>query len=196
MNYSGKYTTRDAKRAGMREKQPKKKTQNDMAGIEERTADTILQKPETVTVGGKEYEVAPPSIATLVLASKYISRLPQVKLDQDNVLGDVLAVAKDCGVIGDILAILILGAKESEKAADSCVPSLISRIFRWNVETKRERLAKELLEAMKPRDAYSLLAKLVGNLQIADFFGLTTFLIGVNMTKATKVETETTASGR
>lgn len=161
-----------------------------MAGIEERTAETILQQPETVTVGGKEYEVAPPSIATLVLASKYISRLPQVKLDQDNVLGEVLAVAKDCGVIGDILAVLILGAKESEKAADN------SRIFRWNVETKRERLAKELLETMKPRDAYSLLAKLVGNLQIADFFGLTTFLIGVNMTKATKVETETTASGR
>lgn len=166
-----------------------------MAGIEERTADTILQKPETVTVGGKEYEVAPPSIATLVLASKYIARLPRVELDKENVLGGVLAVAKDCGMIGDILAILILGAKRSEEDADRA-PSFIRRISNRKKETKRERLAKELLEAMKPRDAYSLLAKLVGNLQIADFFGLTTFLIGVNMTKATKVVTETTASGR
>ena len=167
-----------------------------MAGIEERTADTILQKPEAVTVGGKEYEVAPPSIATLVLASKYISRLPRVELDKENVLGGVLAVAKDCGMIGDILAILILGARQSEETVEGRFRSFISRILKRKVETKRERLAKTLLENMKPRDAYSLLAKLVGNLQIADFFGLTTFLIGVNMTKATKVVTETTASGR
>ena len=82
-----------------------------MKTIEQNTAETLLQQPEAVAVGGKTYMIAPPSIATLVLVSRSIAELPHVRLDQDRVLESSLAIAKNCQDIGDIAATLILGAK-------------------------------------------------------------------------------------
>ena len=38
--------------------------------MEEQVAQTLLEEPTTVTIGGEAYKVAPPSIFTLVRASK------------------------------------------------------------------------------------------------------------------------------
>ena len=43
---------------------------------EAKVADAILQEPIVVTIDGTRYEVAQPTIATLIKASKYISYLP------------------------------------------------------------------------------------------------------------------------
>ena len=45
--------------------------------IETKVAQTILQQPEEITVGDKVYKAAPPSAATLILASEAVARMPK-----------------------------------------------------------------------------------------------------------------------
>ena len=91
----------------------------DKRTLEEKAADTILQRAAKVKIGGTEYEAAPPSIATLILVSEAVSRLPQRKLDDKSIVSECLAVAKDCRPLGEIAAILILGARHiNDKAND------------------------------------------------------------------------------
>ncbi|MEG2281741.1 MAG: hypothetical protein RSB93_00770, partial [Rikenellaceae bacterium] len=79
--------------------------------IENKVADTILQEPQEVEVGGVKYSVAPPTTATLIRVSELVSEMPHIKMTSKNILYEVLNVAKDCRVIGDIIAVLILGDK-------------------------------------------------------------------------------------
>lgn len=169
---------------------------------EEMVAQTILQQPMVISVGSKEYAVAPPSTATLILVSAAVSRLPQVHLDGDKVVQEVLNIAKDCSAIGDIVATFILGAKEVDKPVVRQVKrerhflfGLLHREFVEEVrETKREQLARELLENLSPRELQNALAKIMAVMEIGDFFGLTTFLLEINTIRPTKVESPT-ASG-
>ena len=62
--------------------------------IEGLVSDTILQKPYSIQIGQETYEVAPPSIATLILASELISQLPKVELDKSLVTFESLRIAK------------------------------------------------------------------------------------------------------
>ena len=161
--------------------------------IEQRVAETILQKPEEITVGSKTYRVAPPSTATLILASEAVSRFPQLTLDKERVMEDTLANARHCGIIGDILAILILGGKAVRE--DSERPRK-----RWlrRREGRKERLARELLEELSPHELQDLAVRLLQGIQVSDFFGLTTFLNTINQTRPTKAEVvnATTAFGQ
>ncbi len=79
--------------------------------IEQKAAETILQTPVEVKVGSKTYMTAPPSTATLILASEAVSRLPHVVLDPKNVVKKACQSQKNCRALGDIVAIFILGAK-------------------------------------------------------------------------------------
>ena len=49
--------------------------------IETKVAQTILQQPEEITVGDKVYKAAPPSAATLILASEAVARMPKIQLN-------------------------------------------------------------------------------------------------------------------
>lgn len=166
---------------------------------EQRVADTILQEPTIIKVGEKEYAVAPPSTATLILVSAAVSRLPRIQLDENRLVQDVLGAAKDCAAIGDIVAVMILGAKHvkdeavriEERTVTSCF-GLFKRKMRVEVrESKREQLSRELLENLSPRELQSVLAQILGTLEVGDFFGLTTFLLEVNTTRPTKVVNQT-----
>ena len=79
--------------------------------IEQRVGEAVLQKAKEVVIGDRTFTVAPPSTATLLLVSEGISLLPQVSLNKDKIVEEVLFVAKDCRVLGDIVATLILGSK-------------------------------------------------------------------------------------
>lgn len=79
--------------------------------IEQRTAEAVLQKPKEVAIRGRKYTIAPPSIATLILASEAVSKLPALKLDAESVVEEVLHNARDCEAIGELVAVLLLGAK-------------------------------------------------------------------------------------
>lgn len=172
--------------------------------IEEQVARTILQQPEEIKVGDKSYQVAPPSIATLILVSEAVSRLPHQHLDDKKVMVETLAIAKDCRALGDVAAILILGAKNINqpiKREQKPRKSLLQRIFGKHqpeeiIETRKEALARELLEEISPRDLHNIVAQLLLQMEVGDFFGLTTFLTEVNLMRQTKVETAPTASGQ
>lgn len=174
--------------------------------LEEKVADTILEKVEELSVGSKTYQVAPPSTATLILVSEAVSRLPRVVADPDNVVEESLSIAKDCRALGDIAAILILGARHLTERMK--VQQTREKRYLWGfirrkevveVEEVRDRkaeLAKELLETYSPKALNMLVGGLLNKMEIGDFFGLTTFLIEINLMHQTKVETEATASGQ
>lgn len=181
--------------------------------IETKVTRTILQEPEQITVGDKVYRVAPPSTATLILASEAAARMPQTRLAPDRIVDEVLAIARDCGPMGEFAAIMILGAKgltERRKVVKTverrvCEPYLFGLLKRPRVieETVEEEvvvdrkgdLARALLEDLTPRELHNLVARLLERMQVADFFGLTTFLIETNLLRQTR-EVGTTASGQ
>ncbi len=158
-------------------------------------ADTILQEKVSVALGGASYEVAPPSIATLILCSEDIALLPfKEQWNRENIVLETLREAKYCRPLGRIIATLILGAQ--------VVQTKPCRWLWWkNGERKRNRLARRILETSTPQEVNAALAKILQTLQVGDFFGLTISLIEINITKPTKEmvkqkKTKATASGQ
>ena len=174
--------------------------------LEEKVADTILEKAEELSIGSKTYQVAPPSTATLILVSEAVSRLPRVVSDPENVVEESLSIAKDCRALGDIAAIMILGARhltERVKVQQTREKRYLWGLFKRKVveevEEVRDRkaeLAQELLENLTPAELYDLTVTVLQRMNLTDFFGLTTFLIEINLMRQTKVETEATAPGQ
>lgn len=148
--------------------------------IEQKTADTLLQKDSCFIIGGKRYVVAKPSAATLVDVSAEISLLPHLKLGDGSNSIDVLRSAKDCECIGNIIAMMVVGSKGRG--------SMVKSIFR---NMKLRRVRRVIMEELSPKELYKLVYKLLGYMEINDFFALIAFLNEVNMTKAT-----TTVSGQ
>lgn len=166
--------------------------------IEGQVAATILQQPTVIKIGEKTYTVAPPSVATMILVSEHVARLPAIKLDNETLIEDVLRCAKDCRALGDIAAILVLGAKgvtqrvtRVRKVRQSRFFGLIKRdveVSADEVLNRQAELARELLETLDAAELYSLVVQCLNTLRLADFFGLTTFLCEINLTKPTKVD--------
>ena len=161
--------------------------------IEQKAGGTILQRNKEITVGDRTFSVAPPSTATLILASEAISLLPQETLDGKKIVEEVLYIAKDCRVLGDILAILILGAKNLKETVTEKVEK--RRLFRSprieiveRVIDRKAELAEWLLLNISPKELRQTFTKLVQDFQLGDFFGITTFLIGINLLRPTKVD--------
>lgn len=172
--------------------------------IEQQVAQTVLQQPKEIKIGDKTYKVAPPSLATLILVSEAVSHLPHIKLDDKRVMQEVLSVAKDCRELGDIAAILIIGAKHvndevkrQQKTRKRLLWGLFSKTRTETIiETRKEALSRELLEDVTPSELHSIIAEILLQMEVGDFFGLTTFLTEANLTRQTKVETAQTASGQ
>lgn len=165
--------------------------------IEQKVGEAVLQRPREVAVSGRTFKVAPPSVATLILASEAISLLPQVELDKKRIIESALYVAKDCRVLGDIAATLILGAKgltETVRRRRKRFFGLYSRTVSETID-RRAELSKWLLEELDSAGLNRLIFELLKDFNIGDFFGTTTFLIEINLLRPTKVVDETTASG-
>lgn len=159
--------------------------------IEKKVAKAILQKPVSVKIGNQKYEIAPPSIATLILASEAISELPSIEVNRDNMFEEALAMAEGCRGVGDILAILILGAKGITEKREIVKKRFFGLIKEKKTETidKKKELSKKILEDMTPQQVSELFNTLLSNTQIAFFLGITTSLIEVNLLKRTKIKT-------
>ena len=158
-----------------------------MDNLENKTAKAILQQPVEVVIGEKTYQVAPPTIATLILVSEAISKLPKVNLDNEKIASESLNIAKDCAVLGEIVAILILGAKELIGTRKS--------LFGTKEVDRKAILATEILSELNPKQLSEMLNKLLAGMELGFFFQITTSLIEINLLRKTK-EAETTASGR
>lgn len=173
--------------------------------IESKVKQTILQNTTDITIGGKVYKVAPPSVATLICVSEAVSTLPAVRLDADKVVDEVLSIAKDCRPLGEIVAILMLGAKGLTETRRE-VKTVEKRRF-WGLIKKQEQvevvevidhkaaLARTILEDYSPSQLKELVGLLISKMEIGHFFGLTTSLTEVNLLRPTR-EVVTTASGQ
>lgn len=159
--------------------------------MESKVAETLLQKEKYVELSGRKFYYRPASVATLVLVSEAVSRLPEHSMKKETMVSDVLGYAKHCRPLGDIGAILLLGAKESMrrvKVKERRKGMLGFLGFKESRETTMgAKLAEDLMTNLTPRDLNTLIATILADMQIGDFFGLTTFLAEVNLTKPTKV---------
>ncbi len=177
-----------------------------METIEKIVTDAILQRSsDSLEIAGNVYPIAPPTPATLILISEQIAEMPEVRLDADNILFEVLNKAKDCKPLGKIVATLILGAKRVNEHRTIIVDKVIpKRVFRWRklrweteyfykkqVEIDEfEHLSTLILEECTNKTLREVVTKRLNNMQISDFFGLTTSLSEANLLKRTK-EVET-----
>lgn len=159
--------------------------------MEEKVAQTLLEEPTTVTIGGEAYQVAPPSIFTLVRASKYISKIPTDTISEGNIFGSIIHNAEDYENIAWAISVIVLGNDFTE----------VETYPKWQFwkrkksVTKGENLVKKLMKTpiTEVTDAFF---KVLGQIDIRAFFVITTSLKGMMITKPTKeVETEMTASG-
>lgn len=118
-------------------------------------------------------------------------------MSSDNIVSDVLRNARDCRGIGDILAVAILGAKRltsKEKAVRKSLFGLRSETVETEKNLKSE-LSRAILEECTPKELNDILIRVLKDMQLSDFFGLTVSLTEINLLRKTK-ETGTTASGR
>lgn len=159
--------------------------------MEEKVAQTLLEEPTIVTIEGEAYQVAPPSIFTLVRASKYISKIPTDTISEGNIFGSIIYNAEDYENIAWAISVIVLGNDFTE----------VETYPKWQFwkrkksVTKGENLVKKLMKTpiTEVTDAFF---KVLGLIDIRAFFVITTSLKGMMITKPTKeVETETTASG-
>lgn len=170
--------------------------------IEGLVSDAILQKSYSIQIGQEVYKVAPPSIATLILASELISQLPKVELDKSMVTFESLRIAKDCKILGDIVATLILGAENITTEANVVQKSLFGLIQKKKKVTidNRAILSDKILKQLSPSKVNDLTLKIINRMEIGDFFGLTASLIEINLLKPTKTgeadQKETIVYGR
>lgn len=154
-----------------------------MKAVQKRVTDTLLENAQIVVLGRKTYKVAPPTIGTLVMVSEKISELPDFEVETGNILNAVMGNAKDAGAVSEICAMLILGAKRIKGFCGG-----------WRLK----RLSRRILLNASPKEVLREIKAVLYGMNLSDFFSLTTFLQGINVTEPTKVEmpTEATVSGQ
>lgn len=165
--------------------------------IEQQVAGALLEKGIKVQVGRMTYTAAPASFATLVLVSELVSQLPVVRMNEENIFTESLCVAKDCRLVGEIAAVLILGAKglkETREVVENVLFGLWHK-KKMVVIDKQKELAEDLLNELSPSKLNALLTTLLRSMEIEHFFGLTTSLLEINLLRQTR-EVTTTASGQ
>lgn len=154
--------------------------------VEQQVASAILQKEDQVIeVGGRKYYFGKPSVATIIEISALISRLPDVRTDikDSDISVEVLRVAKDSKVLGEIVAMLILGAKKVKEEK--------GRRW-WNFKRRSDFsfLSENILLELDAAELSSIIIENLTNLRLGNFFAITASLAGANAIKPTKDEAE------
>lgn len=178
------------------------------ATIEKRVADAVLEREtDTLTLDGVIYRIASPTLATLIMTSELIAGLPPMNPEAENPLMEVLKNARHCRLLGKITAVLILGAKRVGENRQ--VPAdrqqgagFFSRLMQKMAPSRRrtvaevDKLADIILNEVRPSVLQQVLTRRLIDMEIGDFFGLTTSLTAANLIlKPTREVDEATASG-
>ena len=162
--------------------------------IESRVASAILERNVgNIEIEGVTYEIAPPSIATLIVVSEFIASLPIVeKVEKTEIVNSVLHHARFFRPLGDIAATLILGAKSltEERVVVQEKRYLFGHIKRKSKKKikidKRAELAKAILENVRPTVLFNVVVQRLQDMEISSFFAITTSLSEANILKPTK----------
>lgn len=141
--------------------------------IEQIVCDTILQEPMTITVDDKQYSIAPPVASTLIEASKYISRIPEIPISGDD-LKSALSYACDCEFAADVVAILMLGRKNLRTEKTIKKRSLFGLINRSEtvVVDNQKQLAETLLDELSWKQISNLGNMILSKMDVGFFWGL------------------------
>ena len=162
--------------------------------IERKVANTILQQPKKLKIGDKEYRLSKMTFSTIIEMSASVSELPQdISETKENPIVASLRFGRFYGSAPSVLAVAMV----------SSMWMLLGRFGHFVYRVKVRRKTRRLSVMHTSSELNDAAQKLMADTELAHFFALTTFLAGINMTKATKVETETetpttetTASGR
>lgn len=165
--------------------------------IEQEFAAAILQKPLVISIGGVSYEVAPPTLGTLILVSEVISLIPSFDFSSKKILTTSLSIAKDCRVLAEILAILVLGSKGLRKT------EIVEKKYLFGLIRIKKRVCRDLKKEYAERFIHEvgtveLIEKtttLLHRMETDRFFGFTASLAEVSLLRTT-TEAEMIASGR
>ncbi len=174
--------------------------------IEHLVADSALNEPIELNIDGVKMQTCKPKVSTLIAVSKHIGKLPNIPMPKttSEEFEVVLAYAGDCEeVLGDIMAILILGRKGmiTEKITSEIVPKKIFGITcgKKTIERKElidnvKPLAEKILDEYSNKELYDLITSLFSEQNLAFFLNIITSLSRANLLKQKKMN-ETTASG-
>jgi hypothetical protein len=164
--------------------------------IESRVAATILERTvSTLEIEGVTYNIAPPTIGTLILASEIVSFFPQIDdVDDKQRIFMALFKAKDFKMLADLAAVLILGSKRLTEEREVTVEKrhlfgLIKRKHRVKQTVDlRAELAQKILDNVRPSVLFEVIVKRLRDNEIMTFFAITTSLNAANILKPTKAE--------
>ena len=164
--------------------------------IESRVAATILERTvSTLEIEGVTYNIAPPTIGTLILASEIVSFFPQIDdVDDKQRIFMALFKAKDFKMLADLAAVLILGSKCLTEEREVTVEKrhlfgLIKRKHRVKQTVDlRAELAQKILDNVRSSVLFEVIVKRLRDNEIMTFFAITTSLNAANILKPTKAE--------
>lgn len=164
---------------------------NNSTTIESRVAAAILERATgAIEIDGQSYEIAPPTIATLILVSEIVSTLPIVENTTNNEMRtySVLHHAKNFKALGDIAAVLILGAKHCNEPIQAEKKNRFFRLFsrKRKATTRRQELAQKILENVRPSTLFDCIIRRLKDNEVGIFFLITTSLSEANILKPTK----------
>lgn len=179
--------------------------------IEQQAGAAILQSEEEFVCDGETFNIAPPCLETLIIASEYVSLLPTMpfSINPEKVFDQALFLAKDCRVLGDICAVLILGAKNL-KTVQTVKDTVVVKpkgFWPWQKEVtavvekeieidNMAILSQKLRFNLRPSELRAKMIERLKQMEVGDFFGLSTSLIEINLLTQTREVDETTASGQ
>lgn len=136
--------------------------------IKQKVSETILESPLEVVVGKKTYTVAPPTGGTLIMVSELLGDTAPID-SGGNMLYEVLATAKNCRYIYDVMATLILGAKVIRGIGGRRKMKALSDELRDTCTNKQvHKMMLDILEKMEVRDFFTISVSLreIGLIQI------------------------------
>ena len=101
--------------------------------IESRVASAILERNVgNIEIEGVTYEIAPPSIATLIVVSEFIASLPIVeKVEKTEIVNSVLHHARFFRPLGDIAASIVI---RSFGCATTSIEQIQASLNKMNME--------------------------------------------------------------
>lgn len=148
--------------------------------MEKKVAETLLEEKQLIVIGGETLEMKPPSIATLVLASKYIQQLPNKVLDKKYLIATMIKTAPNLLPLGLALSAMILGFEDFNKLEKRKLLTLRKK------QRTQGKILADKINKTDIKEVLSTFFNVLERMNLTDFFQLTTFLIELNLTKKTK----------
>lgn len=146
-----------------------------------KAAETAIEKDITLEFDGKKVRMKRPTLRTLIAVSAEICKLPEFAPTSGKEITSALAYAKESKPLAKIIAMLMCGVKK-----DVCFWHKFSL---WRTQSK-------VMDNYTPKELNVLLGRLFAEMNLTDFFLITTSLSEIVLTMPTRGVVKTTQSGQ